>query len=790
MIQINKNSPGASSESTNSFPQQKLPYSRKGKNWRESCVNWIINNSSSNSINDYENMRINYDLYNSIIDEEDFSYVTKPYGGDNKFPARFNNYNIITPKLKLLEGEEIKRPFNFRAVAVNSEAVSQMQEKRKELLMQFLEAELVNDLTAGGFNMTDPSAGEAMNPEQIEKYMNYSEADIRESTANKLLAYFIKKLNLEFKFNKGFKDALISDKEYYLIGIDGGEPYVEVINPLDFDYDMGSDLDFVQDGQWARYTKYATINQIIDEYYEDLSDNDISRLENRSSVGATGGNHANSSILSMPHVPSGPNQLGSPLGSYNSNHIPVTKVEWKSLRKIGFLTYYDEFLQEQEMIVGEDYEVQEELGESIEWSWISEVWEGTRIANDIFVRIRPKIVQFRSIDNPSICKLGFVGATYNSRNSKSTSLVDLAKNYQYLYNIIMYRMELEIAKAKGKKMIMDIAQIPKSAGMDMEKWMYYFESVGIGFINSFEEGKGLGAGRTSSFNQFSAVDMSLSQSVGQYINILSKIEEQCETIMGVSRQRQGSISSNETVGGVERAVIQSSHITEPIFFMHNEIKKHVLTHVIETAKVVMPESTRINYIGDDMTRHFLEITEEFIDADYGVFITNSAKEVKALEDMRALAQQAAANGLMSLSDLVAIVDSGSMADIKASIKETEKKAEEAEQMQHERALEVIEQQGEQERLKENEVHDRLDHREHIKGEYSIEREYIRSMGFQSDNDLNNNQIPDVLEMSKLRELAKQHDDKMSLENKKLDLEKEKIKAQERIAKTRKSTSSK
>src|SRR5690606_23522640 len=210
--------------------------------------------------------------------------------------------------------------------------------------------------------------------------------------------------------------------------------------------------------------------------------------------------------------------------------------------------------------------------------------------------------------------------------------------------------EMEIAKAKGKKMVMDLAQIPRSQGINLEQWMYYFDSVGIAFINSFEEGDGtLGQGRTSNFNQFTAVDMSLSQSVGQYIGILNKIEEQCETLMGVSRQRQGAISSNETVGGVERAVVQSSNITEPIFYMHNEVKKHVLTHLIEAAKVIMPENTKLNYVLDDMTRVFLEVSEEFADADYGVFITNSAKEVKALEDLRSMAQQAAASGLMTLT---------------------------------------------------------------------------------------------------------------------------------------------
>lgn len=758
---------------TNTYPRQKLPRSKKDLKWGKACVDWVLNSSSYNSIENSREIKANYDLYSNVISKEDFKYVTNPYGMDDEFPAKLHNYNIITPKINLLLGEEIKRPFNFRVAAVNTDSVSQMQEKRKELLLQYCEAELINSLVESGVNVLDNDTGDVMTPPQIEKYMNYSDTDIRESTANKIANYVIKKENLEYKFNKGFKDVLIGDSEIYYIGIDGDEPICETVNPLDFDSDKDPDLDFYQDGQWAKHTKYSTVNSILDTYYEDLSDSDINKLDRGEDKNATATT----------------NNLGTSVGLHGANgghsgaYIAVTRVEWKSMRKIGFLTYYDENLEEQEIVVDETYEANEELGEEIEWVWISEVWEGTKIGSDIYVRIQPKRVQYRTIDNPSICKLGYVGATYNNRNSKSISLVGLVKHHQYLYNIIMYRMEMEIAKAKGKKMVMDVAQIPRSQGISLEKWMYYFESTGIAFINSFEEGKGdLGKGRTSGFNQFSAVDMSLSQSIGQYIGILNKIEEQTETLMGVSRQRQGAISSSETVGGVERAVVQSSHITEPLFYMHNEIKKHVLSHLIETAKVVYPTNKKINYILDDMSRIMLEINEEFSDADYGVFVTNSAKEAKALEDLRSMAQQAAASGLMTLTDLISIFDSNSMADIKATVKESEMKAEAQAQAERDAQMEQIQATNDGMKELESDKADRLDNREFIKGDINIEIAQIKAMGFAKDTDTNNNNIPDVLEYDKLAQGAREHADKMNLEKSKLSLEKEKIASAERVAK--------
>jgi len=761
-------------------PKQKLPRSKKGKSWGIANVDNIIKLSGGASPSSKTKDKINYDLYNNIIDPLDFTYVTNPYGADQEFPARLSNYNIITPKLKLLEGEEIKRPFNFRVAAVNSDAVSQIEQKRKDLLLQYLESELVAELQAQGVEVQNPETGEIMTPEQVEKYMSYSEADIRESVANKIARYLIPQQNLIYKWNKGFKDALIVAKEFYYIGIQGSDPICNVLNPLHVAYDKDPDLDFIQDGQWATYTDYCTPSSIIDAFYDDLKDSDITKIDGNNFASNNLGLDPSDGKLSVTYnapVPTADNSSSS------GNYIPVIRVEWKSMRKIGFLKYYDESLQEQEIIVDEDYDAQEDKGEEIEWIWISEVWEGTKIGTDIYCRIRPKSVQYRSMDNPSGCKLGFVGATYNSRNSIPTSLVDLVKHHQYLYNIIMYRMEFEIAKAKGKKMVMDLAQIPRSQGISLEKWMYYFDSMGIAFINSFEEGKGKFAGQTSAFNQFTAIDMSLSQSVGQYIGILNQLDNMAGDLMGVSKQRQGSISSSETVGGVERSVVQSSHITEPLFYMHNEIKKHVLSHLIETAKVAYPEGKKINYILDDMSRVFLSLEEGFKDADYGVFVTNGAKEVKALEDLRSLSQQAVASGIITLTELVSIFDSDSIADIKNIVLKGEQRKQGQVEQEQQAAQQLQQQALEAQAQIESDKADRLDAREEIKGEIQKEVAYIKTFGGVNSSpteDADSDGVPDVVEYLQMSQDAKFHDDQMNLEDKKLKQKDREIDMKEKI----------
>ena len=83
-----------------------------------------------------------YNLYNSIFDEKDFKRITNPFKVEDGFPATPQDFNIIRPKVDLLIGEETKRPMNFRVVRTSQEAASELMEKEKETLMQYLMASI------------------------------------------------------------------------------------------------------------------------------------------------------------------------------------------------------------------------------------------------------------------------------------------------------------------------------------------------------------------------------------------------------------------------------------------------------------------------------------------------------------------------------------------------------------------------------------------------------------------------------------------------------------------------
>jgi len=678
----------------------------KDKSWKEQCVSAICSMGSgriSNGRSNWNRKQINYDLVNSILNEADFNYILNPYGVKEKIgnqPAKLRNINLIVNKLNLLKGEEIQRPFQFQVIATNGNAINEKENQKRDMLLQALQASLAQELGISQEPTIDPQTGEEIPPKtfaEVEQYARYNLKDIREQWGNDLLQYLKHEEQIELKFNEGWEHGLVTAEEIYYIGITNGQPRLRVCNPLNCEFDRNPGNPNIEDGDWFKEDRWMTKGQILDEFGAYLTVEQIEKLDR----GNLAQGLTNQMFPGFAYTES--DIAGYEKGNFanrsksSSTHFLVSHVVWKSMKEVGFLSYPDENGVMQEGVVDETFTLTKEMkrmGWTIEWRWMSDVWHGTRIAQDVFVQIEPVPNQIRSMDTPSEVKLPYVGRVYNSTNSAQTSFVDMIKPHQYLYIIVWFRLEAELAKAKGRKMVMDIAQIPRSEGIDLDKWMYFFDNVGIAFINSFEEGKDKFQGQVSQFNQFQSIDMGLSQAVGQYIGILSKIEQTIDKIVGITPQREGSTHQNETVGGIERAVSNSSLITEPWFYIHNEIKRKVLTQLLECAKMAYPKTKKIHMITDDAQNLSMSIDmDKFADSDYGVFVTNSSREHMILQKLEGLATQAVASGAAALSDIVKMYRAKSVAEFSKLLEASEEKRDAMAQQQQQ-----VQQQMQQEML--------------------------------------------------------------------------------------------
>lgn len=671
------------------FPRQKLPLSKKGKKWQEDCVNYIIGEgnvtSGGNSTSYYGELQTYYNLYNSIFDEKDFKSITNPFKVEDGFPATPHDFNIIRPKVDLLIGEETKRPLNFRVIRTSQEATSEMQEKEKQMILQYIEAAITARMSPEEAQQFQEQlqSGEIMPPEQIAKYMDKEYKDIVENTAYHSLTYLREKLDLDNEFIKGWKDGLISGREIYYVGVLNAEPYAERVNPICFSYDKSPDLEFIEDGSWCCRKMRMPITEVYDRYYDKLEEKDLDKLEEM--IGSTPGRNLGDKS---------PVDMGIQLRIYDNpifegsgkSLVNVWHCCWKSFKKIFYVTTTDEAGQPQINIVDETYQpVGNEV--SVEPDWIIEVWEGYRAGSDLYFGIQPIEYQHISIDNPNSQKLPYCGAIYSNTNSKPRSLVSILKPLQYMYIVLWYRLELAIARDKGKVVNMDITQIPKSMNISPAKWMHYLSSVGVNFINPYEEGwniPGREGGKPAQFNQITALDLTMSNVIAEYIQLMDKIEELAGTISGITAQREGAVSSSEMVGNVERSVVQSSHITEPLFWVHNQCKRRVLNMLLNTAKGAWEETgkQKLQYIFDNGERAFLDITTKFYYEDMDVFVSDTSKDLENIQKLQQLIQPAMQNGA-SLLEAAEVLTNDNFNIIKQKLKDMQTRQEQMQQQQQE-----------------------------------------------------------------------------------------------------------
>lgn len=671
------------------FPRQKLPLSKKGKKWQEDCVNYIIGEgnvtSGGNSTSYYGELQTYYNLYNSIFDEKDFKSITNPFKVEDGFPATPHDFNIIRPKVDLLIGEETKRPLNFRVIRTSQEATSEMQEKEKQMILQYIEAAITAKMSPEEAQQFQEQlqSGEIMPPEQIAKYMDKDYKDIVENTAYHSLTYLREKLDLDNEFIKGWKDGLISGREIYYVGVLNAEPYAERVNPICFSYDKSPDLDFIEDGSWCCRKMRMPITEVYDRYYDKLEEKDLDRLEEM--IGSTPGRNLGDRS---------PVDMGIQLRIYDNpifegsgkSLVNVWHCCWKSFKKIFYVTTTDDAGQSQINIVDETYQpVGNEV--SVEPDWIIEVWEGYRAGSDLYFGIQPIEYQHVSIDNPNSQKLPYCGAIYSNTNSKPRSLVSILKPLQYMYIVLWYRLELAIARDKGKVVNMDITQIPKSMNISPAKWMHYLSSVGVNFINPYEEGwniPGREGGKPAQFNQITALDLTMSNVIAEYIQLMDKIEELAGTISGITQQREGAVSTSEMVGNVERSVVQSSHITEPLFWVHNQCKRRVLNMLLNTAKGAWEETgkQKLQYIFDNGERAFLDIAPKFYYEDMDVFVSDTSKDLENIQKLQQLIQPAMQNGA-SLLEAAEILTNDNFNIIKQKLKDMQTRQEQIQQQQQE-----------------------------------------------------------------------------------------------------------
>ena len=780
------------------LPPQQLPFHRKTKKWRKQIVDWADSKTFFNYSpvrNSVIHKKINYDLLNGKLHMQDLEMVINPENQSAGFiPDKIQHYPIMNSKLNVLRGEESKRVFDFRVIITNPNSISEIENAKKEELLQRLQQMMANSA----------QSEEEFNQEleKLNDYFTYEWQDYREIRANALLNHYVKEYNMPLLFNNGFMDAMTVGEEIYQCDIVGGEPVIMKVDPLKIRIFKSGYSNKIEDADMIILEDYWSPGQVIDTFYDVLTQKDIEYIEKAPyTLGQASADSMDNiddragfvnNYMIGDEITSQEGFFWDPLGTadgVNSSLLPfdmvgnirVLRVYWKSRRRIKKVKSYDpETGEEMFNFYPETYVIDKDNGEEEQILYINEAWEATKIGEKIYVNMRPRVVQYNKLSSPSRCHFGIVGSIYNLNGNRPFSLVDMMKNYNYLYDVVHDRLNKFMAKNWGKILRLDIAKIPK--GWNIEKWMYYAKANGLAVEDSFREGNiGAATGKLAgAMNNASSgiIDAEFGNSIQSQINLLEFIKMEMSDVAGISRQREGQISNRETVGGVERATLQSSHITEYLFIQHDDVKKRALECFLETAKIALKgRSKKFQYILSDSSMRVMDIDgDEFAESDYGLLVDNGQGTQELSQKLDMLAQAALQNQTLSFSTIMKLYNSSSLAEKQRIVENDERKIQERNAQAQQQQLEVQQQEAQMKQeaeMAKMQLEDTLNQRDN---ETKILVAQIAASVKVNQGDTDGIQEPMSEEArEKLKEQIRQFNAKLELDRERLNFDKDKAK---------------
>jgi len=818
----------------NIFPDQfKTEKEKRDESWIKNTMDYFANKAYAEYVKNRDTFVKNYDLVKGILRMEDFYQepevrsFTETLTRNLELPAYVKHYSIITTPINELVGEISKRPDAFRIKAFDDDSQSEELEYKTGILQEYVinqaRQKIMEKVAMSGEEIEDEQLQQMTMDEVKDELDSYT--SVAEKWANHILTCQKADFNLKEKSEDAFRDMLISAREFYHIYEDNSKVgyNIEVANPKNTWFLTTPDRKYISDPTGRAQGAYAAgtvqvmeLSEII-ESIPDLTKDEIDHL--RSSLQDYGLINVRESNLGNSNVAPGIDSvtydtydplvlqtrmmiesemkenndglrdflgLTSNVSSFGYKYV-VVRCYWISKRKIGKLIYLDELGNEQSVLVDENYKSKTiPTEQSLEWGWINEWYQGTKIGPDIY-HIKPyKLLNYCPI----------IGITYEVKNTEARSLVDLMKPFQVLYNVCMNQLYKLLEKEVGKVYLTSIRHIPIPKDGDaqdaLDVWEMEARNRGVMFIDDSPEN----LKSPSSFNQFRDIDLTRTQEIQSRYQLAMQLKTECWELVGMSRQRMGSISASESATGTNAALAQSYSQTEPLFVAHEYVLMQLYQAIIDASLYVeskKPQST-LSYITSEGESAFVSVNgTDLRFRDLKVFATNRPEDKKMFEEIRGLSQAVIQNG-GSLHDVIELYSTNSIRGMKKVFKTLKERQEQMQdqqmqqqQQQMEQQQQIAEAQIEQARIQNEQKIAHDDYQKELDRINKKEIAIIQATGFGNveSEDINQNAVPDVLEMSRFAseeaKAAKDYQLKMSdIQNKnrlaaeKLQLEREKL----------------
>jgi hypothetical protein len=824
-------------------PPQRIPFSKKTEEWRKDNVKYWCDQADLLYYNEWQRMNENYLFHNNVFNQEEFQKYCDPLGLDaGRYTDYVQPFNRLPNKINTLMGEERKRPFNFHIKQLGSNATSEiLREKEKDfrnyvnaLLQREIEMQQLELQQALG-QIQDADQYEQMAAEIEARFQKENEGVLdlnkiknkyknrkttKEKLATTLLKSFIVKNKVKHKKNEAFFHACVAGVEALHIYNHNGKTYLEVVNPLGLAWHKSPEEQFMQNGDAVTYKREMTVGDVMDYYGDYLSKEDIDNIENflsrvygldaklYSKDGYSPSHYENTTKGYSRYGDGDVRHSGAyGQGTSDESFLTVYTTYWRSQRMVGFLTTINEYGKEQVEIVDEAYDVpkyaekikytneegvdkiqytwQDQItGQpfTLQWEWVPQIWQGTRIEDNIYVNINPLYGYSVSVHNPKEQKLPIIGVAYNNVNAPIVSIFDRGKHWQKLFLAVMHKWTKLIMQDQSVLNTLDTSLLSKEIPLDIA--LRYAFDVGLLPYNSLSnaEGAGILNNTRKIIESFNLSNPNLER----YTNILLFLDNQISDAVGVTKQREGQMAQYSNATDNQQSIIQSSHITESVFALHDLLWEDTLNCAMKliVANIDKYKGFMREILSDEEIA-LIDLGEMNEFDEFSIRVVDSNKLQEDINLLRANAQSLLQNDENALKYLIAIMGAEGMAELKEEIyaiqADIEARREAMQRMQGEQAQQI-----EQMRIEARE--DEQEHEIMLK-EMDIQGQLLKAeidaFKFQKQLDSDNNQIPDHLELAKWKSKAETDNRKLDLQEKKMEQDKELKEKELAIKKTQK-----
>lgn len=651
---------------TSGRPLQRIPWSEKiakNKEWFKRNADYHLSLCNFNFDGDKrKDISLLYQVYNNQYPAKWFAHITDPLSAKDakhkNFPGKIRPVSILRPNLDLLMGEYPRRPFVYQVMNMGEDGynrfTSGLTAKIEENLTQHFVAAMQQQAADAGVPVNEvPGLDEVELPDSLKEKFGTSYKDALAIRGQHWLRRALSEHKIKEKFEKMFKDWLISGYTRSYKGILHGQLVYEHISPLQIDSDKSPDVDYIEDGEWAVCRRFMTFSDVVDHFYDELTEANYNELETRAHFASPGAFY---SYLNSTY-----NNKDS-----RSTKIPVYHIVWKGKKKKKVLTYPDPVSgQLQTMEVDEDYIVDKDAGESAETIYGNEVYETWRIGDRIYARMQAIPVQRNEMNNTSACKLPYNGRAFSDTHAEGLSVLEIGLPFQIMYMITNRTLEMTIAKSKGKIFLIDKNAIPRKDGWNDEKFFYYSEAMGYALLDRNQ----IGVDKT--FNQYQVVDMGLFDQIEKLIALQDHFKQQWDDSIGINRPRKGATYASDGKAVSEMGINQSSIITDTIFTLFEKFVERELQGLIDFSRFTEAEGTRTIYNSDDYTTalHAADPVA-YANAELGVLLSSSVEEKATLDNMK-MQVQALIQNQVKPSTVLTMLQAQNVAELKQQLRKIE-----------------------------------------------------------------------------------------------------------------------